>query len=375
MDDQRWEHLLGAVTDLAAGRDLDELIGSTVQRACEVTGARYGALGVIDPAGREHRLAQFTTHGIDDDTRARIGDPPEGHGLLGHLIDHPHPLRLDDLRDHPSSVGFPPHHPPMSSFLGVPVHVGDAVYGNLYLAGKDSGFDAADERLVIALAAAAGVAIANAQLYAAVLDAREEHAQLAVYADRDRIARDLHDVVIQRLFATGLSLDRSSRRIEDPSASERLAEAIEEIDGTIREIRRTIFELGDRTDLVSAVHRVVETASESLEHPPELEIEGDLEALDPALGQHVLAVVREGLANVARHARAEHATVEIRVGGGEVSVRVVDDGRGIVARPRRDSGLRNLRERAQARGGSVAVTPLAPGGTQLIWRVPVVGRP
>ena len=374
MDERRWEHVLAAVTDLAAGRELDELIESIVQRACEVTGARYGALGVIDPAASEHRLARFTTYGIDDETRARIGDLPEGRGLLGHLIDHPHPLRLDDLREHPSSVGFPPHHPPMTSFLGVPVHVGDAVYGNLYLAGKDEGFGVADERLVIALAAAAGVAIANAQLYAALLDAREEHAQLAVYADRDRIARDLHDVVIQRLFATGLSLDRSSRRIEDPSAGERVAEAIEEIDGTIREIRRTIFELGDRTDLASAVHRVVETASEALGYPPQVEIEGDLESLDPALGQHVLAVVREGLTNVARHAQAEHATVEIRVGADEVSVRVVDDGRGISARPRRDSGLRNLRERAQARGGSVAVTPLAHGGTQLTWRAPVSDR-
>ena len=375
MDERRWEHVLAAVTDLAAGRDLDELIESTVQRACEVTGARYGALGVIDPSGGEHRLARFTTHGIDEETRARIGDPPEGHGLLGHLIDHPYPLRLDDLREHSSSVGFPPNHPPMTSFLGVPVHIGEAVYGNLYLTGKDGGFDAADERLVIALAAAAGVAIANAQLYGALLAAREEHAQLAVYADRDRIARDLHDVVIQRLFATGLSLDRSSRRIDDPSASEGVAQAIEEIDGTIREIRRTIFELGDRTDLANAIHRVVDAVADTLRHQPRLEIEGDLEALDPALGQHVLAVVREGLTNVARHAAAEQTTVTIRTDADEVSVRVVDDGRGIATRPRRDSGLRNLRERAQARGGSVSVTPLARGGTQLIWSVPFAQRP
>ncbi len=373
MDEGRWEQVLAAVTDLSAGRDLDELIASIVQRACEVTGARYGALGVIDPDPGRHRLASFTTYGIDEETRARIGALPEGRGLLGHLIDHPHPLRLADLRDHPASVGVPPDHPPMGSFLGVPIHLGEAVYGNLYLAEKSEGFDDLDERLVVALAAAAGVAIANARLYGALLAAREEHAQLAVYADRDRIARDLHDVVIQRLFATGLSLDRSSRRIEDPTASERVAEAIEEIDGTIREIRRTIFELGDRTDLDSAIRRVVDAAAEALEHPPEVEIDGDLELLDPALGQHVLAVVREGLTNVARHARAERVSVVVRVDD-DLSVRVTDDGRGIAVHPRRDSGLRNLRERAHARGGSVAVTPLAHGGTQLIWRVPLVPR-
>lgn len=371
MRDERWEKLLETVTELGADHDLEYLIDVLVQRACELTGARYGALGVIDQRGQTQRLSRFATVGLDEDTRRAIGDYPIGRGLLGHLIDHPEPLRLEDLNTHPAAVGMPPHHPPMTTFLGVPVRVGEAVYGNLYLTDKPGGFDAFDERLIIALAAGAGVAIANSQLYAALLDAREEHASLAVYTDRDRIARDLHDIVIQRLFATGLALDRVARRTDDEATSELLIGAVEEIDAIITEIRRTIFELGDRSDLTGILQRVLDDAEDALGAPPTLEVEGNLDVLDPALVQHVIAVVREGLANVARHAKAEHADVKVSVGDGELRVEVVDDGIGIPATVRRASGLRNLRQRAQARNGTVATMALSTGGTRLVWSVPL----
>lgn len=371
MRDERWEKLLETVTELGADHDLEYLIDVLVQRACELTGARYGALGVIDQRGQTQRLSRFATVGLDEDTRRAIGDYPIGRGLLGHLIDHPEPLRLEDLNTHPAAVGMPPHHPPMTTFLGVPVRVGEAVYGNLYLTDKPGGFDAFDERLIIALAAGAGVAIANSQLYAALLDAREEHASLAVYTDRDRIARDLHDIVIQRLFATGLALDRVARRTDDEATSELLIGAVEEIDAIITEIRRTIFELGDRSDLTGILQRVLDDAEDALGAPPTLEVEGNLDVLDPALVQHVNAVVREGLANVARHAKAEHADVKVSVGDGELRVEVVDDGIGIPATVRRASGLRNLRQRAQARNGTVATMALSTGGTRLVWSVPL----
>jgi len=370
MRDERWEKLLETVTEVAAGRDLEDLIDILVQRSCELTGARYGALGIIDQRGGERRLSRFATFGIDDETREAIGDYPVGRGLLGHLIDHPEPLRLDDLTRHPAAVGMPPHHPRMTTFLGVPVHVGEAVYGNLYLADKPGGFDAFDERLTVALAAAAGVAIVDAQLYAALIDAREEHASLAVYADRDRIARDLHDIVIQRLFATGLSLHRAARRADDDTA-ETLIEAVEEIDTIIAEVRRTIFELGDRTDLAGALQRVLDDAEDALGTAPTIRIQGDPDRLDPALVQHVIAVVREGLANVTRHAEAEHAEVSVVIGDEELRVEVIDDGVGLDPRVRRASGLRNLRQRAQARGGSSAAAALAAGGTRLVWSVPL----
>jgi GAF domain-containing protein len=191
--------LLDAVLTIGSDLDLPAMLQRIIEAAVALVDARYGALGVLDES--RTRLAQFITVGLDDETYRAIGDLPEGHGILGLLIVDAKPLRLPDLSEHPDSYGFPPHHPPMRSFLGVPIRVRDEVFGNLYLTDKTSAevFTDVDEELVIGLAAAAGVAIENARLHARVQE-------LALVEDRERIARDLHDSIVQRLFATGLSL-------------------------------------------------------------------------------------------------------------------------------------------------------------------------
>jgi transcriptional regulator with GAF, ATPase, and Fis domain len=196
--------LLDAVLTVGSDLDLPSMLERIVQAAVDLVDARYGALGVLDDTGA--RLSQFITVGVDAETRAAIGHLPEGHGILGLLVVDAKPLRLPDLREHPDSYGFPPHHPPMRSFLGVPILVRDEVFGNLYLTDKTSAeaFTDVDEELVVGLAAAAGVAIENARLHARVQE-------LALLEDRERIARDLHDSVIQRLFATGLSLQGAAK--------------------------------------------------------------------------------------------------------------------------------------------------------------------
>ena len=200
--------LLQAVLAIGSDLDLEAMLHRIVESAVELVGARYGALGILDEAGVG--LAQFLTVGVDDDTHHAIGHLPEGHGILGVLIADPRPLRLPDLRAHPDSFGFPPHHPPMRSFLGVPIKIRDQVFGNLYLTDKVDAaeFSELDEELVVGLASAAAVAVDNARLHVTVQS-------LALVHDRERIARDLHDTVIQRLFATGLSLQGTVRLVGD----------------------------------------------------------------------------------------------------------------------------------------------------------------
>ena len=162
----RLRGLLDAVVGITSDLDLDSVLERIVRAACQLADARYGALGVLRP-GPDRRLREFVTHGLTDEQRARIGDLPRGHGILGVIIDSPEPLRLNTLGDHPRSFGFPPNHPPMSTFLGVPIRIRDKVFGNLYLTEKQSGdgFTTDDEEIVVGLAAAAGVVIENARLY------------------------------------------------------------------------------------------------------------------------------------------------------------------------------------------------------------------
>jgi GAF domain-containing protein len=193
---ERLRALLDAVVAIGADLDLRSTLQRIVQAACRLVGARYGALGVI---GDDRMLVEFITQGIDAETHALIGDLPRGHGVLGLLIDDPRPIRLEDITRHPLAYGVPPNHPPMHSFLGVPVRVRDHVFGNLYLAEKPGGFTEEDEVVVGALAAIAGAAVETTRL-------RSRLARLAVIEDRERIGRDLHDSIIQDLFATGLEL-------------------------------------------------------------------------------------------------------------------------------------------------------------------------
>ncbi len=535
---ERLRVLLDAVVGIAADLDLDSVLERIVRVSCQLADARYGALGVLG-AGPDRRLVQFVTHGLTDDQRASIGSLPSGHGILGVIIDSPEPLRLQQLGQHPQSYGFPAHHPPMHTFLGVPVRIRDKIFGNLYLTEKRSGgrFTAEDEEIVVALAAAAGVVIENARLYeeaarrqrwleaaaeitaallgqverekalelvadrarevagadmaavllrdddgllavavvsgsaarpvpaaqdvavtstaAGVLDdghtlllagdevpaalaelgfataadgpglasllllplgadgpaaglllmawadaetlrqsdlglleafaeqaalalqvaqAQEDRHQLAVFEDRDRIGRDLHDLVIQRLFAVGLTLDNAARMAVRPEVAERITGAVDDIDATIKDIRRTIFELSApelSTDLRAELAEVVAAAAPALGFPAQLRTAGAVDSLVPeAVRPHLLAVARETLSNAARHARASRVEVSLDVAD-DVVLTVTDDGIGYVGGGRL-SGLRNMVERAESCGGSFEMAQAGPpGGTVAVWRVPV----
>jgi signal transduction histidine kinase len=540
LDEQaRLRLLLDAVVTMAADLSLDGVLSRIVVIASDLVDAQYAALGVLD-VGRDRRLRTFIHHGMSEEQVVEIGDLPSGHGLLGLIIDQPQPLRLHDLTAHPASYGIPEGHPPMSSFLGVPVRIRDKVFGNLYLTEKTGGIDFTedDETIVVALAAAAGVAIENARLYeeaeqrqqwlsataeisrvladpacaddalqivadrarsvagadltwvvtgrtpedltlavisGAVADpetlsavpmekslsarvvggqtaitvadlgaepgavdpavelglprvgpaivvplgsggdvegslalawfpehasradlvdtgmpasfaeqatlalqlarAREDQQRLAVFEDRDRIGRDLHDLVIQRLFALGLGLESLARSTSDPAATTRLSTAVDDLDGTIKDIRRTIFALGslaESTDLQTEVTRLVERAASTLKFRPTLRVEGPMRTLVPDnVAPDLLAVLGESLSNASRHADA--TTVEVLVSVTDhVRVLVTDDGRGM-GEDVRESGLGNMRERALKHGGTLTVTSSAGEGTTVDWRVPILG--
>ncbi|GAA1148254.1 sensor histidine kinase [Nocardioides aquiterrae] len=537
LDDRaRWQLLLDAVVHMAADLSLDELLTRIVEIAADLAGARYAALGVISD-GSDRRLQTFVTHGLSAEQIAGIGELPRGLGLLGHLIDRPEAVRLTDIAEHASSVGFPPNHPPMGSFLGVPVRIREKVFGNLYLTEKNGGgaFTDEDQQIVIALAAAAGVAIENARLHAeaarqvrwlaattevttrllnphsgdeplqlvadraleladadaawvtvgaapedlavrvvagmqaspdelagldlsqslaaqvissgvpvAVEDlaadpraldvsrplgwpalgptiivplrtaagvsgvlalswvrgrtdafesldpelptrfaeqaalalevsrARQDQQRLALLEDHERIGRDLHDLVIQRLFAVGLRLQGIARLSERPESVARIEEAVDELDGTIRDIRRTIFDLGsveDDTDIQYAVTQLVDRATSTLKFRPRLSFRGPVRSqIGPEVAPDVLAVLSEALSNAARHAHASSGSVELDVTEG-VRLTVVDDGAGLPAEVS-ESGLASMRRRAERRGGRCTVTSGAGAGTTVEWWVP-----
>jgi len=367
-DPQKLQELVGAVLLVQGDLDLDTVLLWVVEVARTLVGARFGALGVIDDRGTG--LSRFVTSGVDRDTIDAIGPLPRGSGLLGTLILDPQPLRLDDLASHPDSVGFPPHHPAMVSFLGVPLRVRDQVYGNLYLTEKEGApaFSEVDEDLVVALAAAASVTIENARLHDRLREASRA-------ADRDRIARDLHDTVIQRLFAIGLSLQAVVPLAEETLRGH-LQSAIDDLDETIRQVRTTIFVLEPppigRKGLRVRVVEICAASTRSLGFEPEVRFRGPLDtAVDEATAGEVVVTLREALSNVVRHAAASSVTVELTVTG-ELHLHVVDDGVGV---PRRDAGagrgIHNMIDRAETLGGSAVLREGPGGGTALSWRVPV----
>jgi signal transduction histidine kinase len=366
--------LLSGFVTMAADLHLDGVLSRIVKIASDLVDADYAALGVLD-IGRERRLRTFVHHGMSEDVVDAIGELPAGHGLLGLIIDRPEPLRLHDLTAHPASFGIPEGHPPMTSFLGVPVRIRGQVYGNLYLTEKAGGVDFSDqdESIVIALAAAAGVAIENARLYEEAAKAREDQQRLAIYEDRDRIGRDLHDLVIQRLFAVGLGLESVARRSGDPDVAARLEQAVDDLDGTIKDIRRTIFALGalgESADLQVEVERLVDRAAATLKFRPSLTLDGPLRTVvPPDVAPDLIAVLGEALSNAHRHAEATAVDVHVSVGE-EVVIVVADNGKGF-AGDVRESGLGNMRERALKHGGNLTVTSTANQGTRLEWRVPI----
>ena len=557
--------LFSAVVAVAAGLELGATLRRIVQAAADLVDAEYGALGVLGPQGT---VSEFVHVGIDAETAARIGPLPSGRGILGLLIEHPAPIRIEDLMQHPSAAGFPDGHPVMQSFLGVPVRVRGEVFGNLYLTQKRDGrgFTVDDERTVMALAAAAAVAIENARLYensrqrerwqnaiteignavlsgdetgevltlvarnarrlagadfatialpdahgelrieitdafddteaelelprsrwsvheshrtpefirelqsharswlgtavsessrvravfasgssmsdsnvpiamspgeiqtfshvallpmrsgsrvlgvlsllwaggaqsaseatialaqtfagqAAVTltlaEARSEHERLAVFEDRDRIARDLHDLVIQRLFATGMLLQGATRIADVPEiALERIERSVDELDETIREIRQTIFALhepmdGPATGLRGRILREVRQSSAVLGFDPAVRVIGAVDSsVSAECADNLIAVLREALMNAAKHAQATRVDVLMQVSDGTAVMTVTDDGVGIPdTGPGRRSGVANLMSRALECGGTCELERVnAEGGTRLVWRVPL----
>jgi signal transduction histidine kinase len=369
-DPDRLRHLVDAVLSIGSDLSLPDVLRRIVEAAVVLLDARYGALGVLDAA--HHGLAEFINVGMSEEEVAAIGLLPEGHGILGRLIVEPTPLRLADLTTNVDSFGFPPHHPPMRSFLGVPIRIRDQIYGNLYLTEKRGAaeFSADDEGLAISLAGAAAIAIDNARLHTRVAD-------IALVEERERIAADLHDTVIQRLFATGLALE-SSIRLAPPALAERLETAVGDLDDTIRQIRSAIFSLQAprtaRRRLRAEILGLVTEASVSLGFEPHVQLEGPLDRdIGRAAGDHMLAGLREALSNVVRHARASRVDVTVALRPtGELVAMVTDDGVGLEAGEHPGGrGLTNIARRAEAVRGSANIGPGPDGrGTRVTWTVP-----
>jgi len=527
----RLDGLVEAMLAVTSGLELDDTLRTIVHTAIELVDAKYGALGV---RGHDHELVEFIYEGIDEETRAKIGRLPEGRGVLGVLIDDPKPIRLNHILEHPDSVGFPPNHPPMHTFLGVPVCIRDEVYGNLYLAEKAAGqpFSEDDEVLVQALAAAAGIAIDNARLYAKararqswieatrdiatellsgtdptgvfrliadealqlsaatatfvaipvdaevpvsdvaellvvetagdteitasqtisvadtavgevftqrtprqlesielatsgvdtdgpalvlplrtsetvtgvlvalrhkgeqqfdgeqldMLAAFADQAALAwqlattqrhlreldILSDRDRIARDLHDHVIQRLFAVGLTLQGTIPRARSAEVQQRLSNCVDDLQAVIQEIRTAIFDLhGASAGITRLRQRLDEAISQfaTAEVRTSVHFVGPLSVVGAALADHAEAVVREAVSNAVRHADASTLQVSVAVGD-NLRIEVVDNGKGISG-DITGSGLKNLAMRARDAGGSLSVEANPGGGTVVRWTAPL----
>lgn len=526
----RLDGLLEAMLVVTSGLDLEATLRTIVHSATKLVDARYGALEMHD---RDKHLVRFVHEGIDEETVRRIGHLPEGLGVIGLLIDEPKPLRLDDLSQHPASVGFPPNHPPMRTFLGVPVLVRDQSFGTLYLTDKISGqpFSDDDEVLVQALAAAAGIAIANARLYqeaqqrqswieatrdiatellsgtepatvfrlvaeealnltaaeaalvavpvdetapnadellvvetvgsaaastlgrtiaiagtaigeaftastprrvdgleldgahdlgpalilplratdtvAGVVVVARQHGpgaftgeqlemmaafadqaalawqlatsqrrmrELDVLTDRDRIARDLHDHVIQRLFAVGLALQGTVPRARDSEVQQRLSEAVDDLQGVIQDIRTTIFDLHGAAQGITRLRQRIDEAVTQFAGSglrTTVQFVGPLSVVDGALADHAEAVVREAVSNAVRHANATTVTVRVSVED-DLCIEVSDNGHGMPDEFT-GSGLTNLRRRAEQAGGQFTIKSAGgTGGTVLRWSAPLL---
>jgi signal transduction histidine kinase len=366
-DPAKLRRLVQAILIFDAELNLPVVLRRIIEEARDLVDAQYGALGVLTEDGRA--LDQFLTVGLSHEEERTIGTRPTGRGVLGTLIGEDKPVRLANLAQSPDSFGFPPHHPDMSSFLGVPVRVHGEVYGILYLTNKRTApeFSEDDEELVHALAMAAGIAIENARLHGLVRDR-------ALTEDRDRIARDLHDSVIQRLFAIGLSLQGTARLVERPEAVMRIGEAIEKLDETIRQLRKAIFDIEltiNKEGLHPKVLDLVHELRPVLGLLPQVSFSGPVDTVvSAALVEEVLAVLREALTNVGKHAHASQVVITIAAGE-ELRLVVADDGDGISDGNAAGLGLKNLRHRAERLGGNVELGTSREGGTRLTWHVPL----
>ena len=398
----RLEVLLRAALEVAAEHELNQILERMVEAAAEVSGARYAALGVYDEEGR---IQRFVHHGLDAATVAAIGDLPRGRGLLGEVIVAAGPIRLDDLRADHRAVGFPPGHPPMRAFLGVPVRIGSRRFGNLYLTEKAGGnpFNEEDERLVASLAAFAAAAVESALLVAAERDRGTVQSELAASrerertreemlaavigaqeAERARVARDLHDQTGQALTSVLLglrlvetSLERSVPDLDD--AKRRTAEVRELVADALADVRQLAFDLRptvlDDVGLVAALRRLTGDLSARHGFAVDLKVDGLDEdgRFATEVETVVYRVVQEALTNVVRHAQASRAGVSLAVADGCLRAVVTDDGVGFEpAAPRhRSLGLLGMGERTSLVGGRVEIASKPGSGTTVTLEVPV----
>ena len=367
--------LIEAGLALASELDLEAVLERIVELAIEITGARYGALGVLGESAP--RIERFITKGISDEDRAAIGHIPVGEGILGLLIRERRPMRIADIGADPRAHGFPANHPPMHSFLGAPVTALGLVFGNIYLTEKQgaSEFSEEDEAALVVLAIQAGVAIENARLYAEKQRAQLELARLELLEERERIAKELHDGVIQSLFAVGMGLQGTAAMTPDEEIARRLEGAVEEIDRAIRDLRNYIFGLrpgilADR-QLGQALEELGREFADRTGVLTVVDVDGTVAAELTGLAGDLIQVTREALSNVGRHADATSVRVTLRRIDTGAELEIDDDGAGFDVDGPTGMGLANLRERVDAIGGELAVESLPGEGTTVRARLPL----
>ncbi|HYM53090.1 MAG TPA: GAF domain-containing sensor histidine kinase [Candidatus Dormibacteraeota bacterium] len=362
-----------AVRGIAGLTSVDDALQVIVDGVRPLVAAEYAALGIVDANGR---IERFITSGIDDEARRRIGALPEGHGLLGLIIRETRSFRITDINTDPRRYGFPANHPPMTSFLGVPITVKGTSLGRLYLTDKigSDRFSDEDQSLVETFALHAGIAMENARLH-------EQLQRLAVVDERERISKDLHDGIIQNMYAVGLSLeDIAALMEEDPSeAAARVELAIDAIHLSIQDVRNFIFglrpELLEGASLLVGLAALVEEYRHNMIVDLELRLPDAVAEPSAEVTGHLLAIVSESLSNVARHSRATRASLELAapMDGATLELRIEDNGigfdpAGVVKLGHQ--GLANTRERAAKVGGTVTLDSRPGAGTRVVVRIP-----
>ncbi len=383
LDQARLQRLIQVGRALVSNLDLETVLGHVLEAARDLTGARYAAVGILD-ADRE-RLERFITLGIGDEDRERIGNLPEGRGVLGVLITEPKPLRLAKVGDHASSYGFPKHHPPMNTFLGVPIIIRGEAYGNLYLTEKEGGqqFSSDDEESVIVLADWAAIAIDNAR---SIAEDRLRRTMEASERERKYWARELHDETLQGLAALRLLLASALRRGTPEALTTAVQEAVHELVAEIDKLRGLITELRpaalDELGLAAAIEALAErgSATGGLEIHGEVSLsqgkEGAGARLSPELESTIYRLVQEALTNVIKHARAERADIRVVRDDDRVTVEVRDDGSGFDPELEPPGfGLLGMRERLELAGGRLEISSAPGRGTELRAELPLSRRP
>lgn len=356
-----YSRLVEAAAAVAGSSDLPDLLRTIVEVAMGLTGARYGALGVL---GEHGALKDFIHVGMTPEVVKGIGPPPRGDGVLGVITRAEQPVRLAHMSDHPASVGFPPEHPPMDSFLGVPIRIEDSVFGNLYLTEKPGGFTEEDADVVMSLAIISGSAISTAGL--------QDRLRIAeVLEERERIARDLHDSIIQDIFATGLGLQSAARATDDEAVRTTIQEAIGQLNQSMESLRRFIYELRPRSVPFSQrCARMADRLSRQFDVPVEVDCD-DLVGVDEVVTEQIERIIREALANALRHAEPSSVFVKVEHRHDVISVRIRDDGIGFdVGFEHEGMGLDSMRARAERLGGTLGLFSEPGSGTTVTLTVP-----